>query len=147
MHKLLRIIDVNLNRSQEGLRVCEDIMRFILNDRKMLRSFKSLRHKVGMLAKRTYSHLGGGNRLMVLKSRNVKRDVGKITTYREGRRKNIGDVFRANIQRVKESLRVLEETSKLLDRRISQSFKTIRFRVYELEKKSRVKLEAILHHR
>lgn len=142
MHKLLRIIDVNLNRSQEGLRVCEDIVRFILNDRKMLRSFKSLRHKVGALAKRIYR-----KRPLLLKSRNVKKDVGKITTYREGRRKNIGDVFRANIGRVKESLRVLEETSKLLDRRISQSFKTIRFRVYELEKKSRVKLEAILHHR
>lgn len=141
MHKLLRIIDVNLNRSQEGLRVCEDIVRFILNDRKMLRSFKSLRHKVGALSKRIY------RKRFLLKSRNVKKDVGKITTYREGRRKNIGDVFRANIQRVKESLRVLEETSKLLDRRISQSFKTIRFRVYELEKKSRVKLEAILHHR
>ncbi len=152
MHRLLRIIDVNLNRSQEGLRVCEDIVRFILNDRKMLRSFKSLRHKVGALAKRIYGkktlvHPRGGQGLMVLKSRNVKRDVGKLTTYREGRRKNIGDVFRANIQRVKESLRVLEETSKLLDRRISQSFKTIRFRVYELEKKSRVKLEAILHHK
>ena len=142
MHRLLRIIDVNLNRSQEGLRVCEDIVRFILNDRKMLRSFKSLRHKVGALAKRIY-----GKKSLLLKSRNVKRDVGKITTYRESRRKNIGDVFRANIGRVKESLRVLEETSKLLDRKISQSFKTIRFRVYELEKKSRVKLEAILYHR
>ncbi|UCD55621.1 MAG: thiamine-phosphate pyrophosphorylase [Candidatus Omnitrophota bacterium] len=141
MHRLLRIIDVNLNRSQEGLRVCEDIVRFVLNDRKMVRSFKSLRHKLGALAKRIY------RKSSFLKSRNVKRDVGKLTTYREGKRKNIGDVFRANIQRVKESLRVLEETSKLLDRRISQSFKTIRFRVYELEKKSRIKLETILHHR
>ena len=142
MHSILRIIDVNLNRSREGLRVCEDIVRFILDDRKMLRSFKSLRHRVGALAKRIY-----GKKTLLLKSRNARRDVGKLTTYRELRRKNINDVFRANIQRVKESLRVLEETSKLLDGRISQRFKTIRFRVYELEKKSRVKLEAILHHR
>jgi len=147
MHKLLRIIDVNLNRSQEGLRVCEDIVRFILDDRKLVSSFKSLRHKVGALSKRTYSNFRDRKSLTVLKSRNVKRDVGKITTYREARRKNINDVFRANIQRVKESLRVLEETSKLLDKNLSQGFKTIRFRVYELEKKSRVKLEAILHHR
>ena len=167
MRNLMRVIDVNLNRSMEGLRVCEDIVRFILNDRPAMRSFKSLRHRVGALAKRIcsspscakpacrtgrasegkHSKPGPEQRLAVLKSRNVKRDVGKITTYREARRKNIGDVFRANIGRVKESLRVLEEISKLLDRGISKNFKTIRFRVYELEKKSRVKVEAVLYHR
>lgn len=72
-----------------------------------------------------------------MKSRDVKRDVGKKTAYRESKRKDIADVFYANIERVKESLRVLEEVSKLLDKKISQHFKKIRFRVYELEKKAR----------
>jgi thiamine-phosphate pyrophosphorylase len=147
MRNLMRVIDANLNRSMEGLRVCEDIVRFILNDKTAMRSFKSLRHRVAALAKKTYTHPGGGQGLARLKSRNIKKDVGKITTRREARRKNIGDVFRANIQRVKESLRVLEEISKLLDRKISQDFKKVRFRVYELEKKSCFKLEAVLHHR
>lgn len=142
MHNILRIIDVNLNRSQEGLRVCEDIVRFILDDKKLSRSFKSARHKISELSKKVHSP-----KLSLLKSRNIKGDVGKITTYREGKRKDLKDVFRANIQRVKESLRVLEEVYKLFDKKISQSFKKIRFRVYELEKKSCIKLEAILHHR
>ena len=43
MHKLLRLIDANLNRSREGIRVCEDIARFVLNDKRITRSFKSLK--------------------------------------------------------------------------------------------------------
>ena len=141
MHKLLRIIDANLNRSLEGLRVCEDIARFALNERSLSGYFKASRHKVGKLAKRIYA-----GKKALLKARNVKRDVGKKTTGPESKRKNMGDVFRANIQRVKESLRVLEEVSKILDKKISHDFKKIRFRIYELEKKSRIALEALLHY-
>ena len=142
MHKLLRIIDANLNRAQEGLRVCEDITRFILNEKGLTRYFKTIRQDVGTLAKKIYT-----GKALLLRSRNVKRDIGKKTTYREGKRSSIEDVFRANIQRAKESLRVLEEISKLLNKKISQDFKRIRFKVYEIEKKSRIKLEALLHHR
>ena len=137
---LLRIIDVNLNRSREGLRVCEDIARFMLNDKTITRSFKSLRHGVSALRKGMDLE-----KLSLLKSRSVRGDVGKKTTLREANRKNIKDVFRANTERVKESLRALEEVTKLFDRKISKRFKRIRFRVYELEKKSRLKLDAILH--
>ena len=142
MNKLLRIIDVNLNRSREGLRVCEDIVRFILNDRKLQSAFKSLRHRLVDFAKKTHD-----KKVTLLRSRNIPGDVGKKTSYRESKRRNIPDVFGANIQRVKESLRVLEEITKLIDKKASQNFKRTRFRVYELEKKSRIKLEALLHHR
>ena len=140
MLKLLRIIDANLNRSREGLRVCEDISRFVLNDKKITRSFKSLRHKISALSKNISS-----KEKKLLTSRNVKRDIGKKTGKRERVRKNIKSVYFANIQRVKESLRVLEEITKLLDKRVAESFKKIRFRVYELEKASREKVEAVLH--
>ena len=140
MNKLLRIVDVNINRSQEGLRVCEDIVRFIINDKRLTRSFKTLRQAVGREAK-GISEAGSA----LLKSRNVKRDIGKKTTERERRRRNVKDVFRANIQRAKESLRVLEEIAKLFDVKASQRFKKFRFRTYELEKKSCLKLEALLH--
>ncbi|MGB2705572.1 MAG: thiamine-phosphate pyrophosphorylase [Candidatus Omnitrophota bacterium] len=140
MNKLLRLIDANLNRSQEGLRVCEDIARFMLNDKTITRSFKSLRHGVSALRKGMDLE-----KLSLLKSRSVGGDVGKKSTLRETSRKNIKDVFRANTERVKESLRALEEVTKLFDRKISKRFKRMRFRVYELEKKSRLKLDAILH--
>lgn len=137
MHRLPRLIDANLNRTREGLRVCEDIIRFILNDKELSAYFKSLRHKITKIAKALYS-----KKTVLLESRNVRKDVGKKTSAREVRRKNIADVFRANIERVKESLRVLEEMSKLLDKKTSQEFKKIRFRVYELEKKSCIKIES-----
>ncbi|MBL7156831.1 MAG: thiamine-phosphate pyrophosphorylase [Candidatus Omnitrophica bacterium] len=140
MNKTLRLVDANLNRSREGLRVCEDIARFILNDKKLTRSFKILRHRIGALTKR----LNKENAIL-LKSRNVKKDIGRKTGFREGKRKNIPDIFCANAERAKESLRVLEEIAKLLNKRTSESFKKIRFRVYELEKKSRIKLESLRH--
>ena len=44
--KILRIIDANANRLREALRVCEDIARFILSDKRATQEFKSLRHRV-----------------------------------------------------------------------------------------------------
>ena len=143
MHKLLRLIDANLNRSREGIRVCEDIARFMLNDKRITRSFKSLRHRISALANK----LERDGKLALLKSRNVKKDIGKKTAFREGNRKDIPDVFYANAQRTKESLRVLEEITKLLNKKVSQGFKEVRFKIYELEKKSRIKLETVLHNR
>ena len=140
MAKLLRLIDANLNRSLEGLRVCEDVARFVMDDRWLSRRFKSLRHKVGCLAKKT-----AAKKAALLLSRNVKKDVGRKTLYGEKKRKDIKDVFCVNLQRVKESLRVLEEATKLFDARVSEGFKKVRFGVYELEKKSRLRLETLLH--
>jgi len=142
MDKLLRIIDANLNRSQEGLRVCEDIVRFVLNDRISSRSFKLLRHRVSNLGKKLYS-----TEPRLLSSRNVPGDVGKKTNRYERKRKDVKEIFRANTQRTKEALRVLEEISKLKDKKISQQFKEARFKIYGLEKKSSVKLENILYRR
>ncbi len=143
MNALFRIIDVNLNRSQEGLRVCEDITRFILNDKKLTGSFKTLRHKIKRVAKKLNAKKG----ILLLESRNIKKDIGKKIGIGERKRKNILDIFCANIQRTKESLRVLEEVTKLVDKTLPKNFKAMRFRLYELEKKNRVKLQTLLYSR
>ncbi|MBL7155725.1 MAG: thiamine-phosphate pyrophosphorylase [Candidatus Omnitrophica bacterium] len=142
MNKILRLIDANLNRTLEGLRVCEDIARFILENKKLSASFKNIRQKAGSLAGKIQKEKSA-----VVEFRNVRKDIGKKTTIREAKRIDIAHVFTANVQRVKESLRVLEEASKLFDKKISQAFKKMRFRTYELEKKSRAELEALLHNR
>ena len=133
----IRLIDANLNRSREGLRVCEDVSRFILNDRAMTRSFKSLRHKLKEIygfCERDYD---------LFSARDVKKDIGKKTHKTEAARRNVSDIFAANIQRVKESLRVLEESFKLIDAKLSERFKKIRFNVYGLETKSLKKIKAL----
>lgn len=131
----LRIIDANLNRSCEGLRVCEDILRFYLNDKALTGAFKSLRHRLNALSKKVCS------RYDRLSARRAKTDVGRKSTKSEVRRKGFLDIFSANIQRAEESLRVLEEISKLTNENIPSQFKRLRFKLYELDKISTLKLK------
>jgi len=133
----LRIIDANLNRSREGLRVCEDVVRFVMDDRALTSSFKSLRHRLKELSEKISSEYN------TLNARRVRDDVGKKTTRSEILRKNFADIFSANVQRVKESFRVLEEISKVMDAKISGDFKKLRFKLYGLEKKSIPKIRGL----
>ena len=127
-YKLFRIIDANLNRSREGMRVCEDIMRFAWNDKIITRTFKNLRHKLCDIAKKIYENHD------IISARNSDMDEGKRTARHDLSRSDISDIFNANIERVKESLRVLEESTKLLDSKYSERFKDMRFEVYNTEK-------------
>ncbi len=42
--KLFRLVDANLNRLKEGIRVIEDINRYIYDDQNITSKLKSLRH-------------------------------------------------------------------------------------------------------
>lgn len=125
-----RIIDANINRAKEGLRVCEEIARFVLNSRSLTLRLKETRHQVELiLADLSFKK-------NVFHNRNARYDVGKdINTIKELKRKSCADIFFANIQRVKESLRVLEEFSKLKSAAEALRFKKLRYDVYDLEKK------------
>jgi thiamine-phosphate pyrophosphorylase len=125
---LYRILDANCNRAKEGLRVCEDVCRYIWDQRTLTRAFKDLRHELtGTLA--------GLDIQKALEARYIQGDVGRATSVSESKRNNIKAVFYANIQRVKESLRVLEEVTKLIDAKISSRLKVLRYKVYALEQK------------
>ncbi len=123
-----RILDANLNRASEGLRVCEEITRFILENHALTLRLKKTRHAIHSLAKALPAKIN------LIKERNARDDIGKNIYVNELKRKGTGDIFLANIQRVKESIRVLEEFSKLTDTRIAIKFKKIRYHIYEIEK-------------
>lgn len=136
-----RIVDANINRVKEGLRVCEEITRFALDNQTLTEDLKKVRHKIDKLLERFL------NKLNLLKERNSLNDVGKfIYLKKEFRRKNYQDIFFANIQRVKESLRVLEEFLKLKNIYLSIKFKQLRYNIYEIEKKVAGKISALRHH-
>lgn len=137
MNDIHRIIDANLNRAKEGLRVCEEITRFILNDHKFTASFKQYRHEIDKLARKIYPI----SRL--LREREAGKDVGRANARGELARCNCKDIYWANLQRAKESLRVLEEFSKLVDTKAALRFKQLRYKVYEIEKKSFKKIAAL----
>jgi hypothetical protein len=127
--KILRVIDANLNRVKEGLRVCEDTSRFILDSPVITAQFKDIRHRISAALKTL-----GWQARELLVSRDILRDVGTKTTRPELLRRDFRDVFSANIQRAKESVRVLEEFTKIYNQKAAGDFKNLRYRIYHLEK-------------
>lgn len=121
---LLRLIDANLNRLREGLRVVEDIRRYCFDDEASARSIKTLRHQARV---EPYAAL--------LKERDIERDVLKPTTKSESTRADLTSVQIANLKRAQESARVLEESLKLISADEAEKFKNIRYKLYEIESK------------
>ena len=119
----LRLLDANLNRLREGIRVVEDIYRYIFNDKTTATELKILRHKSRI---KIHQEL--------LDSRDIKNDVLKVSTSSEQNRTDLNSILIANFKRAQESARVLEEFSKLIDTNTSENFKSIRYELYHLEK-------------
>lgn len=119
----LRLIDANLNRLREGIRVVEDIFRYVYNNKEIASKLKTLRHK---------SRISIYNEL--LDSRDIKNDVLKKSTSSEQNRDNLHSILIANFKRAQESSRVLEEFTKLESIETSEIFKYIRYELYDLEK-------------
>jgi thiamine-phosphate pyrophosphorylase len=134
---ILRIIDANLNRSREGLRVLEDIVRFILDDASLTRDLKSIRHRLQRIAASSKV-----NCPQLYEARDSEKDIGKGFSFLE-KKKDWQSIFFANLQRIKESLRVLEEFFKLFDDGSGKNFKRLRFKIYEFEKKAFKKTKAL----
>lgn len=124
LHNNSRLIDANLNRLREGIRVIEDISRYIKNDKNSSEKLKHLRH---------LARLSDYNNL--LKERDIQNDVLKKSTKSEQNRKDLNSILIANFKRAQESSRVLEEFAKLFSNEDSEKFKTIRYELYDLEKK------------
>lgn len=136
MRELYRIIDANLNRAREGLRVLEEICRFILDDPDMTSKLKDLRHELSKLA----SGLPGGT-LELVRCRDAAADVG-AGSWTEGERSrgSIMDLAVANFKRVQEASRVLEEFGKLLGPS-AEGFKKLRYETYILEQEMLEKIK------
>ncbi len=118
----LRLIDANLNRLREGIRVVEDIFRYIHNNKEVASRLKTLRHKARI---DLYNEL--------LQSRDIKNDVLRKSTVSEQNREDLQSILIANFKRAQESARVLEEFTKIHDVKTSEVFKLIRYELYDIE--------------
>ncbi|MCK9455486.1 MAG: thiamine-phosphate pyrophosphorylase [Sulfurimonas sp.] len=121
--ELYRVVDANLNRLKEGIRVVEDIVRYKDNNKNISSQLKQLRHKAKI--KET---------LELLKERDSVNDVLRTTIKSELNRDDISSIILANFKRAQESARVLEELYKLHNIEYSENFKQIRYELYTLEK-------------
>ena len=118
----LRIIDANLNRLREGIRVVEDIFRYVYNDKELSTKLKDLRHLARV-----------ENFYEILESRDVQNDVLRESIKSEQNREDLNSILIANFKRAQESSRVLEELTKLSSIKDSENFKYIRYELYILE--------------
>ena len=78
-----------------------------------------------------------------MRHRDSNSDVGFGIRANELKRSNLADIFFANMQRAKESMRVLEEFAKLKDTKAALAFKKIRYRLYTIEKKASGKVGSL----
>ncbi len=128
--KITRILDANLNRSREGLRVVEDVVRFVLDDATLASRIKAMRHEVTSLVQQLPV-----NEIELLNARDSEGDVGaNLNCASEDLRPDLSQIASANIHRSQEAMRVLEEFSKLHNDSVASRFKKLRFQLYEMEK-------------
>lgn len=126
---VLRIVDANLNRLGEGLRLLEDIARLLLNDASLTGKLKTMRHEL-------VSGDPSFNQRLI-RFRSSETDVGMdIEVPGMEKERNLPLAVVANSRRVQESLRTLEEVAKMPDIPLkldSDKFKHARFELYEIE--------------
>ncbi len=124
----LRIIDANINRIGEGLRVLEEFARLSLNDTDLTQQLKNMRHEILDIDLKLQGQL--------IDARDSQGDVGAdMETAGQNRRSDTQEAIVANARRVQESLRVMEETAKAPDIKLnSDKYKQARFALYTIEK-------------
>jgi thiamine-phosphate pyrophosphorylase len=130
-----RAIDASINRLSEGVRVIEDLCRFSLSLQVQATKLKGLRHDV----KAVWGSLDS----QLLESRDVMGDEGRVVQANgEYRRESIRDILRANFCRAQESMRSLEEISKLILPSQAEVLEKMRYELYDLEQDIRKNMES-----
>ncbi|MFM7312151.1 MAG: thiamine phosphate synthase [Cyanobium sp.] len=118
-----RLLDANLDRAREGLRVLEDWSRFALDRGDLVASLKDLRQRLGRLHHARYK-----------RERDTAGDAGAGLGHpAQMERRKPAQVLAANAGRVQEALRVLEEFGRLEDPELAVEAAAIRYRLYDLE--------------
>lgn len=135
---LLRAFDANSNRAREGLRVCEDLVRFCLDTTAQFTQFRSLRRALdGQLARMPFS---AGE---LVQFRDSERDPGRRVYG--GSVRSVEHLVVMNLQRTKEALRVLEETCRVMAPKHVSGFQQLRFKTYDVERALLLRLAAVRH--
>ena len=120
---VLRLLDANLDRAREGLRVVEDWCRFGLDRPDLVARLKDLRQRLGLLHGDAYKQ-----------ARHTATDRGAGLSHpAQAERQRPEQVVAANCGRVQEALRVLEEFARGVDEALAVEAAAIRYALYDLE--------------
>lgn len=138
--RLLRVLDVNSNRAQEGLRVVEDLVRLCLQSPTQFNALRRVRHA-----------LAGVLRGLPVSA--SERAAARDSEGDPGRRiyptpiDSVERLLLINLQRAKEAVRVIEEVSRIVCAEQARRLQQIRFQLYDVERRLMLRVEAVRHHR
>src|SRR5687767_3576851 len=129
MSSTARILDVNINRAREALRVMEDAARFALDDVQLSSELKVMRHELRQAIACLNVPAG-----WLEANRNATGDVAaKVSPSSEMTRASLLDSVIAAAKRLGESLRVIEEISKAIQPNAAAHLKALRYRGYAMD--------------
>lgn len=137
---VLRAVDANLNRAREGLRSAEDFLRFSLAMPAAYRRLRAIRHGI-----EAGTRALGVSQVELARARDSVTDPGRAASSSGAR--SVEHLVLINLQRAKEALRVLEESSRLLAPRRAAVFQRLRFQLYEAERAILLRMAALRHPR
>ncbi len=121
--RIAQIIDANLDRAREGLRVLEDWSRFALGRKDIVKTCKNFRQILGKHHLKVYKE-----------SRNFTIDKCTGLSHPEQlKRNNASSIISSNAARVQEALRVIEEFSRDHNQNLFKISSEIRYEIYNLE--------------
>ncbi len=121
--RVAQLIDANLDRAREGLRVIEDWSRFFLAREDIVITLKDWRHQLGIHHLEIYKN-----------ARSTTTDQGLGLSHPSQKERQLTQqVVSANFARIQEALRVIEEFTRPTHPELSKVATTIRYEVYELE--------------
>lgn len=126
LQMMFRLLDANLNRAREALRVLEDIARFGFNDRDSASELKSIRHSLAQVFQPLAEDL--------IANRDVNGDVQRSDRRRRIDR-SLSGIVAANFKRAEEAIRSLEEGATVVRPALHAPLMSLRFKVYQLEKR------------
>lgn len=126
--EVARVVDANLNRAREALRVLDDYARFVREDAFLTAEVKRLRHDLVAAASLLPT-------TTLLAARDTLGDVGTVLgtgpEYQRGGGRHVATV---NLKRLQESLRSLEEYGKVLNVEFARRVEAVRYAAYTLER-------------
>jgi thiamine-phosphate pyrophosphorylase len=122
-----RILDANLNRLNESLKLIEDITRFVIEDRRLLTEVRRVRTRY-LTVKKSLPLL------KLVQYRDSRQDPGAGKGFDTNTRRGMIDTALSNFTRAKESARIIEEILKSVYPELSSEVKQVRFAVYDMEK-------------
>lgn len=118
-----RLLDANLDRAREGLRVLEDWARFGVDRADLVARTKDMRQRLGRLHRDDYK----------LARHTATDPAAGMGHPAQQERLSPSQIVGANAGRVHEALRVLEEFGRSIDPELASEAAALRYGLYDLE--------------